>query len=123
MMQRVALLVTVGSLAAVPAFAQDPVKVDPKHYKVLYEDSEVRVLRASYGPHEKSPMHEHPNLIAVFTTEAQFKFTLADGTTQDRQGKKGDHLAIPAEKHSPENVGGAPAHVVLVEFKAPVAKK
>src|SRR5687768_5836999 len=30
---------------AVPALAQDPVKVDPKHYKVEFENANVRVLR------------------------------------------------------------------------------
>ena len=39
---------------------QDPVKVDPKHYKLDFENSQVRVLRITYGPHEKSVMHEHP---------------------------------------------------------------
>ena len=46
--------------------AQDPVKVDPKHYKVEAENKQVRVLRISYGPHEKSVMHGHPATVAVF---------------------------------------------------------
>nr|NIR51506.1 hypothetical protein [candidate division KSB1 bacterium]NIS26908.1 hypothetical protein [candidate division KSB1 bacterium]NIT73741.1 hypothetical protein [candidate division KSB1 bacterium]NIU27639.1 hypothetical protein [candidate division KSB1 bacterium]NIU94275.1 hypothetical protein [candidate division KSB1 bacterium] len=41
-------------------FAQDATKVDPKHYKVEFENDQVRVLRISYGPGEKSVMHEHP---------------------------------------------------------------
>jgi len=59
----------------------------------------------------------------VFATDGHFKFTLADGTTQDRQGKKGDALPIPAEKHNPENVGDAAAQVIVVEFKGPAPKK
>ena len=43
-------------LAALPLAAQDPVKVDPKHYKVELENAQVRVLRIHYGPHEKSVM-------------------------------------------------------------------
>ena len=35
-------------------FAQDATKVDPKHYKVEFENDEVRVLRITYGPGEKS---------------------------------------------------------------------
>jgi quercetin dioxygenase-like cupin family protein len=46
--------------------AQDPVQVDSKHYKVEFENEQVRVLRITYGPHEKSVMHEHPNAVAVF---------------------------------------------------------
>jgi quercetin dioxygenase-like cupin family protein len=119
-MRRLTLLLALGGLAfAAPALAQDPAKVDPKHYKVLYENADVRVLRANYGPHEKSVMHAHPNVVAVFATDAHFKFTMADGTVQDRQGKKGDNLSIPAETHNPENVGDTAAEVIVVELKTP----
>jgi len=42
------------------ASAQDAAKVDPKHYKVEFENSQVRILRIHYGPHEKSVMHSTP---------------------------------------------------------------
>jgi hypothetical protein len=38
----------------------DPVAVDPQHYKVEMENDQVRALRITYGPHEKSVMHGHP---------------------------------------------------------------
>jgi hypothetical protein len=47
------------------AAAQDAVTVDPKHYKVEFENDQVRVLRLTYGPHEKSVMHEHPPHLTV----------------------------------------------------------
>jgi hypothetical protein len=46
--------------------AEDPVKVDPRHYKVEFENERVRVLRIKYGPGEKSVMHSHPESITVF---------------------------------------------------------
>ena len=61
----------------------DAVKVDPKHYKVVIDNDQVRVLRATYGPHEKSVMHEHPASVAVFMSDGHSKFTLPDGTSQD----------------------------------------
>ena len=43
------LFVLAAALAyAAPAAAQDPVKVDPKHYKVEYENESIRVLTAAY---------------------------------------------------------------------------
>ena len=42
---RAALAAAVVAFASGAAFAQDPVKVDPKHYKVVFENSQVRVLR------------------------------------------------------------------------------
>src|SRR5437588_5303128 len=38
-----------GTLPVIPF---DPVRVDPKHYKVEFENDQVRVLRARYGPDE-----------------------------------------------------------------------
>jgi hypothetical protein len=40
--------------------SEDPVKVDPSHYKVELEKDRVRVLRINYGPRERSVMHGHP---------------------------------------------------------------
>ena len=38
-----------------PAFAQDPVKIDPAHHKVELENADVRVLRITFGPGERRP--------------------------------------------------------------------
>jgi quercetin dioxygenase-like cupin family protein len=100
-----------------PAFAQDPVKVDPKHYKLEFENDEVRVLRITYGPHEKSVMHEHPGAVAIFLTDGKGKFTLPDGTTQDIPIKAHTTQFTPAGKHLPENTGDQPFELVLVELK------
>jgi hypothetical protein len=50
--------------------AADPVKVDPKHYKIEFENERVRVLRIRYGAGEKSVMHSDPESISVFLTDA-----------------------------------------------------
>ena len=39
----------------------DPVKLDPEHHPVAFENSRVRVLRTILEPHVKAPMHEHPH--------------------------------------------------------------
>ena len=102
---------------AVPAMTQDPSKVDAKHYKVEFENDQVRVLRIKYGPKEKSVMHEHPGAVAVFLTDGSVKFTLADGKTQDAAVKAGMSQWTPAGKHLPENMTDKPFELVLVELK------
>ena len=99
------------------AMAQDPVKVDPKHYKVEFENDHVRVLRIHYGPQEKSVMHEHPDAVAVFLSDGDVKFGLPDGKTQESHPKAGTAQWTPAGKHLPENVGDKPLEVMLVELK------
>ena len=103
--------------AGAPKITQDPVKVDPKHYKVVLNNDQFRVLRVKYGPHEKSVMHEHPASVAVFITDGHVKFTLPDGTSQDSNSKAHDATWADAGKHLPENVGDKPFEVIVVELK------
>jgi quercetin dioxygenase-like cupin family protein len=126
-MRRLFFLILFALTLSVPSvLAQDPVKVDSKHYKVEFENSEVRVLRIKYGPHEKSIMHRHPNAVAVFVTDANGKFTFPNGTSQDISSKAGETRYTPAGLHLPENTGDQPFEVILVELKSrprPAAKK
>jgi quercetin dioxygenase-like cupin family protein len=103
--------------------AQDPVKVDANHYKVEFENSEVRVLRVRVGAGEKSIMHRHPNAVAIFMTDINGKFTFPGGKTEATTRKAGDVLWTPAITHLPENTGTEPFEVVLVELKSKPGKK
>ena len=104
-------------LATNAATAQDPTKVDANRYKVTFENEQVRILQITYGPKEKSVMHEHPDSIAVFFTDGQIKFNLPDGKSQEVSVKAGQSQWTPAGKHLPENVGDKPFEVVLIELK------
>ena len=126
-MRRLLFLFVFVLAFAVPAvLAQDPVKVDSKHYKVEFQNSQVRVLRIRYGPHEKSVMHRHPNAFAIFVTDVNGKFTFPNGKTQDVNAKAGETRWTPAGRHLPENTSDQPFEVILVELKTrhkPAAKK
>ena len=98
--------------------AEDPIKVDPNHYKVEFENDQVRVLRISYGPREKSVMHEHPMSVGVHLTDLRGKFTFPDGKTEEISGKAGEAKLYPAGRHLPENLTDKPFELVLVELKA-----
>jgi quercetin dioxygenase-like cupin family protein len=104
-------------MSTAAASAQDPVKVDPKHYKVEFENEHVRVLRITYGPLEKSVMHEHPPNVAIFSTAGRGRMTTPDGKTQDIDWKAGTTQWDPGGKHLPENLGDRPFELVLVELK------
>ena len=106
-------------LAAGPALAQDPVEVDSAHYKVMFENEQVRVLRITYGPNEKSVMHEHPVGVAVYLTDLKGQFTLPDGQTIEQEGKAGEAVWTEAGQHLPENVTDQPFELILVELKSP----
>ncbi len=126
-MYRLLFLALFVLAVAVPsALAQDPTKVDAKHYKVEFQNSRVRIVRAHYGPHEKSVMHSHPDLVAIFQTDGRVKFTYPNGKTEERDMKAGQALWTPATRHLPENLTDNDMEVILVEFKTrrkPAAKK
>jgi quercetin dioxygenase-like cupin family protein len=119
------LFLAVASVAFIAsAAAQDAVTVDPEHYKVEFENDQVRVLRITYGPHEKSVMHAHPPNVAVFLTDGQGRFTLPDGKSQDVPFKAGTTQWDGGGKHLPENTGDKPFELVVVELKGkPAAAK
>ncbi len=98
--------------------AQDPIKVDSNHYKVEFENDQVRVLRIRYGPHEKSVMHEHPMSVGVNLTDLCGKFTFPDGRTEEIKGKAGEARLYPAGQHLPENLSDRALELILVELKA-----
>ena len=83
------------------ALAQDPVKVDANHYKVEFENDQVRVLRIKVGPKEKSIMHQHPNAVAIFMTDVNGKFTFPDGKSEAVTSKAGEIRWTPAITHLP----------------------
>jgi len=105
-------------LCVVPALsAQDAAKVDPKHYTVVSENDQVRILRVHYGPHEKSVMHSHPNDVAVFLTDAHGVFHYPDGKSENIEIKAGTAQFGPAIVHLPENNSDQPFDVIVIELK------
>ena len=122
-MQGIAVYVAGVCLCSARVFsAQDAVKVDPKHYSVVSENDQVRILKVHYGPHEKSVMHSHPNTAAVFLTDAKGTFTFPDGKKQDFAVKAGDSQYEAANTHLPENTSDKPMDVIVIELKGKTAK-
>ena len=96
----------------------DPVKIDPKHYKVEFENDQVRVIRAHMGPHESVPMHEHTlNRVTVFLTDQNILSTGRDGQTQTSVHKAGDAIWSTPTIHKEQNLNDAPFEVLAVEMK------
>jgi quercetin dioxygenase-like cupin family protein len=123
MRARLALYVAAVCLCSATILsAQDAVKVDPKHYSVVSENDQVRILKVHYGPHEKSVMHSHPNTVAVFLTDAKGTFTFPDGKKQDFEVKAGDSQYSAAATHLPENTGDKEMQLIVVELKGKTAK-
>ena len=88
-----------------PASKLDPVLVDAKHYKVEFENDQVRILRVHYDPHDKGELHEHIlNRVVLYLN--------------DQPGAKADEVRISgAGTHTEQNAGDQPADRIAVELK------
>ena len=112
------ILVELKAAATAPAeTGPDPTEVDADHYKVEFENEQVRVVRITYGPGEESVMHYHPGNVAVFLTDAHVEFGMPDGSSEGMHVEAGEHAFAPAGQHLPKNIGTEPLELVLVELK------
>ena len=88
-----------------PATALDPVKVDPQHYKVEFENEYVRVLRVTFGPGDKGAQHEHILNRVVFYLN-------------DQPNAKADDVRMSgAATHAEANESAQTAYRIAVEIK------
>ena len=110
------LTVTVVCLALYAA-AQDPTKVEPKHYHLAFENEYVQVVDVHYGPHEKSALHDHPGGVVVVLTAGHLKFTDEKGKVQEVFAKPGESRWFPPFKHQVENLGDSPYNAVYIGVK------
>jgi quercetin dioxygenase-like cupin family protein len=97
---------------------QDPVKVDPEHYKVEVDNDRIRAIRISYEPGDKSEMHSHPYSVAVLLTDADVRYTYPDGTTEEIHGNAGQVMWLPPTTHQPENIGNSRFELIEIETKS-----
>jgi hypothetical protein len=83
----------------------DAPRVDPRHYKVAFENEQVRVLRIHYEAHDKGPLHEHRlNRVVIYL--------------DDQEGRKAGEVRMAGPvTHAKENTGNHPADRIAVELK------
>ena len=102
--------------------AQDPVKVDPEHYKLLKETNTVRILEYKDAPGHKVPKHSHPNYFVYVITDATRLFTDNCITPATVKLMAGEAISKPPVTHCEENTGNTDTHLLVVEFKNPPTK-
>src|SRR5215471_6867581 len=112
-------------LFALPAAAQDPVKVAPQAYKLDFENDWVKVLRVHYAPKEHLPEHDHPATAAAYvylndSGPVIFKHIGLSYGAITRPAVKARAFRLwyaVQETHEVENTGDTPSDFVRVEFK------
>jgi hypothetical protein len=107
------------------AVAQSGHALLPPNYKTILEDHSFKIIRVHYGPHEKVPVHDHPDTPTVYVylnnsspvrivhEEEAKPFSLIRPPTQ-----KGAFRVNPGriERHSIENLGDLDSDFLRVEL-------
>jgi hypothetical protein len=112
-------LVAAATSSAVAA--QDPAKVQPRSYRVVFENAEMRVLEYSSVPGMGvcgAGVHSHPRHLNITLTPARVRVT-ANGKTFVATNNEGDVWYEPAVTHEAENISGHGVRALMVEFKTP----
>lgn len=104
-------------LSITVVFAQDATVVEPRHYKLGFENDKVQVVYIHYGPHEKSAMHQHPAGVVVYVSDGHFRFTDQNGKVQEVYAKHGEARWFPAFHHTVENLSDKPFDGVYIAVK------
>jgi beta-alanine degradation protein BauB len=95
----------------------DPADTNPEHYRVVFENEQVRVLEYTDQPGDKTTPHEHPD--SVMYTLSSFRRRLVSGDmARDVELEAGTVGWLPAQQHHGENIGDTSTHVIFVELKA-----
>ncbi len=83
----------------------DPTVVDARHYKVEFENDQVRVLRVHYDAHDQGVEHQHIlNRVVLYLN--------------DQTGAKADDVRMNGPgTHTERNNGDQPADRIAVELK------
>jgi quercetin dioxygenase-like cupin family protein len=121
MVSKLLLACVLVCLAVSSASAQDPTKVEPKHYKLDFENDRVQVVSVHYGPHEKSVLHDHPGGVVVSVTDAHLRFTDESGRVREVYAKAGEARWYAPFKHRVENLGDTVYDAVYIGIKGKLA--
>ncbi len=99
-------------------FADDAVKLDPKHNEVLLENDRVRVVRVHFAPGESGPIVDKRARVIVVLTDSHATVTLPDGHSEVRDAKSGTVTFSNAGRQATNNIGTTPLENIVVELKS-----
>jgi uncharacterized RmlC-like cupin family protein len=107
-----------GTAARAAQSPLDPLRVDPKHYTLEFENDQVRVVRVKLEGKNAIPMHEHTMFrVSTNLTAQDFRVTAADGTVTDVKRGPGEAAWGAPSKHKEENLSAQPFEAIMVELK------
>jgi hypothetical protein len=97
---------------------RDPLRIDPTHYTLDFENEHVRVIRLALKADERVPMHDDVDATAVCIQDCHLRFTEPGGHIQDIHMATGETRWLWGDAHSAKNLNTQPMEMVFIEVKA-----
>lgn len=120
----VAALIASLTLVAAPSQAGDAPSADkatPEVYKLVTENKQWRVIRATWQPGQEDNFHSHPgDRVSLFQTDCKLRLSKPDGKFKDvspKAGKAKARTGKPVNSHKAKNMGDKPCVITIVELK------
>ena len=95
---------------------KDVVQIAPELHEVVFENSKVRIIKATLPPSTKLPLHVHPAHIFIVIKGSKVRVKGADDSREIdvSDGTVGEGDTNP---HTVENIGNSAVEEYLIEFK------
>lgn len=107
-----------ASKVLVPFGDRDPVRIDPKHYTVDFENPQVRVTRVRIGPGERTPVVQHALVrLVTYLTDHDLEITPDQGSPRKEQRKAGQIEWLDPASESLRNTGTNSTEAVVIYLK------
>ena len=95
--------------------AQDVMSYGLKHWTVVVQNDDVRVLRYAPEKGARTPIHSHPATVVYIVKGGKIRITMPDGSVRDREYASSTGFIRAAETHSDEALDDL--EFILVEMK------
>lgn len=104
--------------ASIASFSQDKVAVAAAaNAKVEFENDQIRVVRVSLAPYEKTQMEGHPARFVVTITKNDVRLYFPDGPSKTSTHAAQDFFWSESSTHQVENLSNAPMQNIEIELK------
>ncbi len=93
----------------------------PEVYKVVAENMEWRVIKATWQPGQEDEFHSHPaDQVSLYQTDCKLRLTNLDGTSSvvsQKHGEAAVRLGKPVVAHKVKNIGEKVCVAWIVELQ------
>ncbi len=116
-MLQAVLVVSMLAGSAALVRAEDPIKVAPDMYSLVFENEKVRVMQVVFKPGQEIKRHSHPEHYVYVLEGGQLTVNRPEGAPTVADVKAGQVIWFPAETHWEKNTGTTQVKLLVNELK------